>query len=101
VLRGTLVEASLDHVPEYFALSYTWGDSSLSDVIFIDGRALKITQTCATALRRMLKGKFKRTIWVDSICINQASMCRYDRQVLHITDHVKAIQRRSKNEVDK
>jgi hypothetical protein len=75
VLRGTLVETSLDDVPEYFALSYTWGDSSLSDVILINERALKITQTCGAALRRMLKDKSKITIWVDLICINQAGMC--------------------------
>jgi hypothetical protein len=78
VLRGTLVETSLDDVPEYFALSYTWGDPTLSDVILIDERALKITRSCAAALRRMLKGKSGRTIWVDSICINQASMCGHD-----------------------
>jgi hypothetical protein len=78
VLRGTLVETSLDNVPEYFALSYTWGDPSLSDVILIDERALKITQSCAAALRRMVKGESKKTIWVDFICINQAGMCVND-----------------------
>jgi hypothetical protein len=75
VLYGSIIEASLDNIPEYFALSYTWGNSSLSDKICIDGRVLGITQNCADALRRMLKGKFKRMIWVDSICINQAGMC--------------------------
>ena len=71
-LHGSIIEASLDNVPDYFALSYTWGDPSLSDRICIDGRMLGITQNCADALRRMLKGKLKRMIWVDSICINQA-----------------------------
>jgi hypothetical protein len=74
-LHGSIVEASLDNVPEYFALSYTWGSSSLDDEIRIDGRVLRITQNCADALRRMLKGKFNRMLWVDSICINQAGMC--------------------------
>ncbi|KAK4960535.1 hypothetical protein LTR10_003431 [Elasticomyces elasticus] len=72
VLNGSIIDASLDQVPEYFALSYTWGNSSLDDKILIDGRVLRITQNCADALRRMLKGKFKRMLWVDSICINQA-----------------------------
>jgi hypothetical protein len=74
-LHGSIVEASLDNVPEYFALSYTWGSSSLDDEIRIDGRVLRITRNCADALRRMLKGKLKRMLWVDSICINQAGMC--------------------------
>jgi hypothetical protein len=72
-LCGSIVEASLDYVPEYFALSYTWGDPSPADRIVIDGRVLGITQNCADALRRMLKGKFSRMLWVDSICINQGS----------------------------
>lgn len=75
MLRGSIVEASLDNVPDYFALSYTWGNSALTDKIYIDGRELGITQNCADAMRRMLKGKLKRMIWVDSICINQAGMC--------------------------
>lgn len=74
VLRGNIVIASLHNVPEYFALSYTWGDSSIRDTIEIDGMVLGITQNCAAALRRMLKGESEIMIWVDSICINQASM---------------------------
>ncbi|KAF7548499.1 hypothetical protein G7Z17_g7002 [Cylindrodendrum hubeiense] len=72
-LRGSLLEASLDNHPEYFALSYTWGDPDPCSEIDIDGKTLKITANCASALRRMLRGKLSRTIWVDSICINQAS----------------------------
>lgn len=75
VLHGTLVETSLDDVPQYFALSYVWGDLSPRDVILIDERELEITQSCGAALRRMLKGKSEILIWVDAICINQAGMC--------------------------
>ena len=75
VLHGTLVENSLDDVPLYLALSYAWGDPSLSDAILIDERELKITQSCGAALRRMLRGKSRIMIWVDAICINQAGMC--------------------------
>lgn len=72
-LRGSLVEASIDAPREYYALSYTWGDPALCDSIVIDGRRLRITASCAGALRRMLRGKAHRYIWVDSICINQAN----------------------------
>ncbi|RYP61488.1 hypothetical protein DL770_009776 [Monosporascus sp. CRB-9-2] len=72
-LGGSLLEASLDSHPEYYALSYTWGDPTLSEEIIIDGKVFKITANCASALRRMLWGRFSRTIWVDSICINQCS----------------------------
>lgn len=72
-LRGSLVEASIHSPPEYFALSYCWGDPALSEEIIIDGQSLNITANCAAALRRMLRGKLGRRIWVDSICINQSN----------------------------
>ena len=72
-LRGSLIEASLDAPPEYYALSYTWGDPAPCEAIEIDGKRLGITANCAAALRRMLRGKTERYIWVDSICINQAN----------------------------
>ncbi|KAF2871710.1 heterokaryon incompatibility protein-domain-containing protein [Massariosphaeria phaeospora] len=72
-LEGSIVEASLDNPPEYFALSYTWGDATPVACITISGAPLAITASCAAALRRMLRGKTERLIWVDSICINQAA----------------------------
>lgn len=72
-LYGSLLEASFTNHPNYFALSYCWGDPTLNDEINIDGRVLHITASCGSALRRMLRGKMERLIWVDSICINQAT----------------------------
>lgn len=72
-LSGSLIEASIDSPPDYYALSYTWGDPALCESIEIDGKRLGITASCAAALRRMLRGKAQRHIWVDSICINQGS----------------------------
>jgi hypothetical protein len=71
-LCGSLYEASIDSVPEYFALSYTWGDATVSEYIKLDGNRFGIGANCAAALRRMLRGKMEVHIWVDAICINQA-----------------------------
>ncbi|RYP86809.1 hypothetical protein DL769_000654 [Monosporascus sp. CRB-8-3] len=71
-LRGSLVEASLEAPPEYFALSYTWGDPAPCEAVELDGRRLGITANCASALRCMMRGATQMYIWVDSICINQA-----------------------------
>ncbi|KAK4119694.1 kinase-like protein [Parathielavia appendiculata] len=70
-LCGWLVEASIGAPPEYYALSYTWGDSTQCETIAVDGKRLGITAKGAAALRRMLRGKIQRYLWVDSICINQ------------------------------
>jgi hypothetical protein len=72
-LEGSMIEASLDNPPAFFALSYVWGDPSKTGDIRIDGRTLTVTTGCISALRRMLRGKVERIIWVDAICINQAS----------------------------
>lgn len=72
-LRGSLIETRIDSGFQYFALSYTWGDPTLCETIEIDGKTLGITASCASALRRMMRGKSERYIWVDSICINQAN----------------------------
>jgi hypothetical protein len=100
-LHGSIVEASLDNVPEYFALSYTWGNPSLSDKIVINGKVLGITQSCADALRRMLKGKPERMIWVDSICINQAGMCLHRVLISFFAYLLKMIHRRYKKGADR
>jgi hypothetical protein len=71
-LCGSLYEASINSVPEYFALSYTWGDPTVCEYIILDGTRFGIGANCAAALRRMLRGKMDVHIWVDAICINQA-----------------------------
>lgn len=72
-LRGTLLPYPISSPPAYHALSYCWGDATPADTIIIDGAALRITASCATALRRMLRGRPRgRKVWVDAICINQA-----------------------------
>ncbi|KAF1990385.1 HET-domain-containing protein [Aulographum hederae CBS 113979] len=72
-LHGILHTASLDEGVEYQALSYTWGDPTPCETIFINGSVMRITANCAAALRRMMRGKVSRMMWVDSICINQGS----------------------------
>lgn len=72
-LRGTLLPCPIDSPPSYHALSYCWGDATPADTIIVDGAVLRITASCAAALRRMLRGRPRgRKVWVDAICINQA-----------------------------
>ncbi len=55
-IRCHLVEASLDNLPEYEALSYVWGDPSKTEQIVCDGQAHHITINAARALRRIRLG---------------------------------------------
>lgn len=80
-LELRLVEASLDNLPPYFALSYVWGDTKATESIVCDGKKLWITRNCASALGRILPSTSTCTIWVDSICIDQSCIPERNAQV--------------------
>ena len=81
-IRATLRSASLDSKTRYEALSYTWGASTLHQVVRINGDyQLAITDNLFNALRR-LRHRFKsRTLWVDAICINQYDVAEKSNQI--------------------
>jgi hypothetical protein len=82
-LTGSLRVVSLDELPQYAALSYTWGEySSPRDVVLLNGRIeLEITANCRDALLALRRRFGKLTIWVDAICINQADVAERNSQV--------------------
>jgi Heterokaryon incompatibility protein (HET) len=73
--------------PEYEAISYTWadecGNAGLTQHITLlpYHNKIAITTSCANALRRVRQPFHKRTLWVDSICINQSDIRERNHQV--------------------
>lgn len=67
----TLHTVSLNDKPHYEALSYVWGDPSLTDRFNVDGRGIMITKNLYTALWYCREDIFSRAIWADALCINQ------------------------------
>jgi hypothetical protein len=61
----------LDERPVYKALSYTWGDATLKQVVECGngGGQLLITVNRALALRRLRREDELIPIWIDSICL--------------------------------
>lgn len=59
----------------YVALSYTWGDPTLTHTILINGSEFQITKNLEFFLRRPRNDRIARTesmyFWIDAICINQ------------------------------
>jgi hypothetical protein len=84
-LHGNLRIAGLQSKPDYEALSYTWaddnGDSSRSRRLYIGAYwdIVPITANCESALRCVRDPNSPRTVWVDSVCIDQES----DRERSH------------------
>ncbi|KAG8530604.1 uncharacterized protein KY384_004642 [Bacidia gigantensis] len=66
---------------EYEAVSYVWGSEDNPVSLNCDGREMKMTQSLAGALRRFRQEGYARTLWVDSICINQADLLEKSAQV--------------------
>lgn len=71
------------------ALSYVWGDSSISHRIYITPTAavqellgfLDVTENLFAALLRLRDRALPRTMWVDAICINQDDLDERASQV--------------------
>lgn len=66
----------------YEALSYVWGDSSITRTILLEGREFQVTTNLYSALRRLRYPDYTRIIWIDAICINQSNLEERSQQVL-------------------
>ena len=64
---------------QYDALSYTWGNPTVTRTIIVNGYELKVTENLARFLREWrqrsmdndARGFVNRPLWVDAVCINQ------------------------------
>jgi hypothetical protein len=57
--------------PEFFALSYVWGDPAKNCVIKIDGKRFGVTENLFVALFYLRRAFGPVTVWVDAVCIDQ------------------------------
>ena len=69
-IRCKTLTASLDNLPEYYAVLYTWVDNKREHALLLDGQVLDVASDIAVALQHL---SFFRTryLWIDAICINQ------------------------------
>ncbi|KAE9379866.1 HET-domain-containing protein, partial [Stipitochalara longipes BDJ] len=71
--------------PDYVAVSYVWGDPSITEDIVINGRLVPVTKNLALALRQFRDGCPARDhaslLWADAICIDQSNAEEKTHQV--------------------
>jgi hypothetical protein len=72
----SLETISLNNVPDYVALSYTWGPPHQNPlhVIRLEGTTFPVTESLYTALQHLRPASTTDaalTIWIDAACINQ------------------------------
>ncbi|KAF2812742.1 uncharacterized protein BDZ99DRAFT_461382 [Mytilinidion resinicola] len=68
-LECELIEAALDDLPRYEAISYTWDGQLPSWEINCHGEKLMITENADTVLRRFRRDSEEWLLWIDFICI--------------------------------
>lgn len=83
-LHAKLRVVSLDAspCPYYEALSYTWGTGAPAESITVnEHHKLAITNNAYAALESLRRRRAVRTVWIDSICIDQANDAEKSVQV--------------------
>ncbi|KAN0105923.1 HET domain containing protein [Hyaloscypha variabilis] len=85
-----VVECTVAHYPfneetnrglEYEALSYVWGDTTVTVPIKLNGQTFQATRNLEAALRSLRHHHNGRLIWIDAICINQRSIEERNQEV--------------------
>lgn len=74
---------SLINPPRYCALSYCWGDASVTVPILINGNKVQVTKNLEAALREVRhNARICDLLWVDALCINQVDLYERSYQVM-------------------
>jgi hypothetical protein len=89
-LQLSIHEYSLDSLPVYHALSYTWGPPRLDDPAYteadrlsitINGLNVKVYPNLFDALQSLRSSQLTEHYWIDAICINQDDILEREAQV--------------------
>jgi len=76
-----LIVVTLGRRPNFEALSYVWGDTTVKRSITVDGDVFQVTTNLEEGLRALRYRRKSRTLWVDAICINQQNVAEKNFQV--------------------
>lgn len=76
-----LVNVVLSWRTRYEALSYTWGDPTITEEITFNGHRKHVTANLQVALRYLRYEDRQRILWVDALCINQDDIDERESQV--------------------
>jgi heterokaryon incompatibility protein (HET) len=68
-------------LPEYKALSYTWGPPAFTKQILLDSQPFLVTPNLESALKRLRHHRVPQVFWIDAICINQLDIVERAHQV--------------------
>ncbi|KAI1111932.1 heterokaryon incompatibility protein-domain-containing protein [Nemania sp. NC0429] len=86
-LQAHLTHATLgDPAMSYETTSYCWGDPTMRDSITVDGYTVDVPASAVAALKCVREEREPRTVWIDSICIDQTDLDERAYQVGMMAD---------------
>jgi hypothetical protein len=80
-LSCALQETDINCLPDYEAVSYTWGGQLRTEPLRHEDNVIHITNNLRDALLRLRQPTEPRILWVDSVCINQEDNTEKEYQV--------------------
>jgi hypothetical protein len=75
---------SLEELPAYETLSYTWGHSTPLHGIACNGHLLDVRENLRLALHQLRHSSSTRLFWIDALCINQNDLEERSSQIQHM-----------------
>jgi hypothetical protein len=81
-----LMGVGTGEIPYYEALSYVWGDPTVTESIFVDGQEVQVTTNLKAALRRLRWVTRARPLWIDALSINQNDSIEKGYQIGFMTE---------------
>jgi hypothetical protein len=80
-IECSLYSVCLQENHTYTALSYAWGDPTVTASVIVNGIECHVTTNLESALRHIRDDVDHIVLWVDAICINQNNMLERNHQV--------------------
>src|SRR5690242_2728262 len=80
LVRCTMETFSLKTLPEYSALSYTWGPEHPTYTILVNGKTLSVRQNLFDFLQE-IRHRREEYFFIDQICIDQSNHSERNNQV--------------------
>ncbi|KAI4213870.1 MAG: hypothetical protein LQ351_003565 [Letrouitia transgressa] len=80
-IRCELLTHNISTAPPYEAISYVWGDPTVTSQINCNDKIVDVTSNLNKTLKRFRYNDQERILWADALCIDQSSMAERAHQV--------------------